>query len=330
MRPPEFWSRPEPSPIARLLWPAGWLFEAAGRLRRMVTRPRAAAVPVICVGNLSLGGAGKTPVAMSLARRLRAAGRRPHILTRGYGGRFRGPVRVAPAVHGTAEVGDESLLLAAEAPVWVAADRVAGARAAVAAGADVLVMDDGFQNPSPRKDLSLVVVDGGVGFGNGLVAPAGPLRESVRRGLARADAIVLLGPVAGPVMARVASAAAGRRILRADLRPAAEAADRLAGRRVLGFAGIGRPAKFFETLRDLGADLAGTRAFADHHPYTGRDIDRIAAAAAQLDARPVTTAKDWVRVPETRRAGIEVLTVRVDWENETDLDPLLRPVIDPP
>ncbi len=326
MRAPDFWNRPRPTPLARTLAPLGWLFDAAGRLRRAAVRPRPAGVPVICVGNLTLGGAGKTPVALSLADRLIAAGRRPHVLTRGYGGRLRGPARVCPATHGAADVGDEALLLAAVAPVWVAADRVAGARAATAAGADLLILDDGFQNPSLAKDLSLVVIDSGVGFGNRRVFPSGPLRETVGRGLARADAVVVLGPPEAPL---VDLDSFRRPVLRADLRPDSDESERLAGRRVLAFAGIGRPEKFFRTLRDLGADLAATRAFADHHPYSWNDLDDLRTAAAGLDARLATTEKDWVRLPERWRADIEVLTVRVDWGNETALDRLLEPLIDP-
>jgi tetraacyldisaccharide 4'-kinase len=191
MRAPEFWRRD--GALAHALAPLSWAWAAGARGRQAGARPEHAAAPVLCVGNLTVGGAGKTPTVLALLRRLRERGRKPHALSRGYGGRLKGPLRVA-AGHTAAQVGDEALLLAEAAPTWIARDRAAGARAAVAAGADVIVMDDGFQNPSLAKDLSLVVVDAAYGFGNGRLLPAGPLREPIARGLARADAVVLVLP----------------------------------------------------------------------------------------------------------------------------------------
>ncbi|MDX1542157.1 MAG: tetraacyldisaccharide 4'-kinase, partial [Geminicoccaceae bacterium] len=169
-----------------MLDPFGRLYGVAGRLRRRFVRPWRAPVPVLCIGNLTVGGTGKTPLTMTLARRVAARGRRPHILSRGYGGRAKGPLRVDPGTHEALAVGDEPLLLADVAPTWVARDRRLSARAAIAAGADVLIMDDGFQNPALHQDLSLVVVDGTIGFGNHRLLPAGPLREPVAEGLGRA------------------------------------------------------------------------------------------------------------------------------------------------
>ncbi len=317
MRAPEFWS--EDGVLPRLLSPLGAAFDMAGRLRHSVTRPVACSLPVICVGNLVTGGAGKTPVALSLARHLQAAGRTVHFLTRGYGGQATGPLRVDPTHQDAAKVGDEALLLAAAAPTWLARDRTAGARAAVRDGASVIVMDDGFQNPSLRKDLSFVVVDGGYGFGNGRVMPAGPLRETCARGLARADAVILLEKDRTGVAQRIG---ADLPLLQARLAPASGAPD-LAGQRVLAFAGIGRPEKFFATLRNLGAELAEARPFPDHHPYRPAEVDDLRARARALDALPITTEKDRLRLPGDLADTIAVLPIEVAWHDPDALDRLL-------
>jgi tetraacyldisaccharide 4'-kinase len=313
MRAPEFWAH-DALP-ARLLAPLGEAYGLAGRLRRRLVRPVRAGVPVICVGNLVAGGAGKTPVVMALAAHLIAAGRRPHLLTRGYGGRPPGPLRVDPARHDAATVGDEALLLAEVAPAWCACDRVAGARAAVAAGADLLIMDDGFQNPSLQQDLALLVVDGGFGFGNRRLLPAGPLRERIASGLARASAVVQLGDDEAGLDALLP----GRMPrLRAGLRAGPDAPD-LRGRRVVAFAGIGRPAKFFRSVVEAGALLVGRHAFADHHRYRRREVLALLAEAAAKEALCVTTAKDRVRVPADLRASITILPVTVSWQDPAAL-----------
>lgn len=323
MRAPDFWT--EDGALAALLAPLGAGYDLAGRLRRALVPPVSADIPVICVGNLVAGGAGKTPVVLALAAALAARGAVVHCLSRGYGGRAPGPRRVDAARDSAAEVGDEALLLARAAPSWVARDRAAGARAAAAAGARVLVMDDGFQNPALAKDLSLVVVDGAYGFGNRRVMPAGPLRETVARGLARADAVVLLGRDErnlGPTLG------ARLPLLTARLAPR-PGSESLAGRKVLAFAGIGRPAKFFATLADLGAKVVETRAFPDHHAYAPAEIESLRARAAALDACAVTTEKDAVRLPPELREGIEVLAVAVEWREPEALDALLDRVCAP-
>ena len=321
MRAPEFWRRN--GPIPALLSPLAWGFDAAGRARRALVRPRRVPVPVVCVGNLVVGGAGKTPVALSIGARLGNLGCTVHFLTRGYGGVARGPLRVDPGRHGAGEVGDEALLLAAAAPTWVARQRAAGAFAAAAAGAEVVVMDDGFQNPTLVKDLSLVVVDGEYGFGNERAMPAGPLREDVARGLRRADAVVLLGPDPGNLAGRLSRA--GPVLLRANLEPTPEC-RRFAGKPVVAFAGIGRPEKVFATLAGMGCRVLGRHAFPDHHRYSPDEIMKLVEEANERDATLVTTEKDFVRLSREAWPMVEVLSVRLAWADPEALDRLLAPL----
>ena len=321
---PLFWEKP-PGLLADLLLPIGSAWDAAGRLRRALSRSYRAPVPVLCVGNLVAGGAGKTPVALALSRWLRERGVPVHVVTRGYGGRLHGPLRVDPTRHDALAVGDEPLLLAACAPCWVARDRAAGVRAAVAAGAGAVLLDDGFQNPAVAKTLGLIVVDVAYRFGNGRVIPAGPLRENLRGGLARADAVVLLAAAGDASATEVMRAIDGLPVLRAVLAPAG--GERLTGSRLLAFAGIGRPEKFFATLRALGADLVGTRAFPDHHRFRIAELEELRREAERSDARLITTAKDIVRVPPALCAGIEVLEVEVRWLDPLALARLVEPVV---
>jgi len=295
---------------ARLLGPLGAVTRAV-TARRLARPGYRAPVPVICCGNVTLGGAGKTIVALDIAQRLTARGQRAHVLLRGYGGAARGPRRVRPG-DDSALVGDEALLLAEVAPTWVGADRAASARAAIEAGAEVLVLDDGLQNPTLCKDVSLLVVDGGSGFGNGRLFPAGPLRERVADGAARCRAAVLIGPDT----AGAASALPGLPVLRARLVPGPEATA-LAGRSVLAFAGIGRPEKFFATLSALGAKLAATRDFPDHHRYGQSELDALFAEAEKKGRAVVTTEKDWVRLPAPYAAQALALPVALRFDDET-------------
>ena len=304
--------------LSTLLQPLAWAYGAGAAARRSTARSWKASVPVICIGNLVAGGAGKTPVVLSLAARLAAHGRSPHILSRGYGGRLAGPIAVEPGRHDAAAVGDEPLLLAERAPCWVARDRVAGAKAAIAAGADLLLLDDGLQNPSLAKTLSLLVIDGSYGFGNGRVLPAGPWREPIAAGLARADVVVQMGADE----AGLAPLLAGKAVLRAQLR-AVNAAS-IAGAAVVAFAGIARPAKFFAMLEAAGARLIERRAFPDHHPYDAADLEALRRRRDGVPgARLVTTTKDWVRLAPEWRADVGVLEISVAWEDEAALDRLL-------
>ncbi len=312
---PEFWARR--GPLSTLLQPLAWGFAAAGAMRRLAATPWRAAVPVLCVGNLVAGGAGKTPVVMALAERLQRSGIRVHILGRGYGGSRRGPLRVDPARHGASEVGDEALLHAAVAPSWIARDRVAGASAAIAASAELLLLDDGLQNPHLAKDLALLVIDGAYGVGNGRVLPAGPLREPLARGLAQADAVLLMGEDEAGILPLCHD----RPVLRARLVP--EQSEAFRGRAVVAFAGIGRPAKFFAMLEGLGARVLARHAFADHHAYGEDELQRLRAEADSAGARLVTTGKDAARLSPAWRARVDVLPVAVAWSDEAALDRLL-------
>ncbi|MFM2130484.1 MAG: hypothetical protein RL477_2030 [Pseudomonadota bacterium] len=320
MKAPEFWREGGAWPL--LLAPAGFLYGLAGRAERAFTRPQKASVPVICIGNLTAGGNGKTPVAIAVAHVLAGAGRIPHFLTRGYGGSAAGPLRVDAKAHGPAEVGDEALLLALSEPTWVARDRVAGAKAAAAAGARTVVLDDGFQDPRLAKDVSLVVADGEAGFGNGRIIPAGPLREDVAGGLRRASALVIVGADRWGVAALAARFAPNLPVLTARPEPAPDAA-RLEATRVYGFAGIGIPEKFLATLREIGAEVAGFRAFDDHHPYTARDLALLRSEAAAKGARLVTTAKDAIRLPADARKEVDVVEVTARFADEAALAAVL-------
>ncbi|HUA76813.1 MAG TPA: tetraacyldisaccharide 4'-kinase [Acetobacteraceae bacterium] len=319
LRPPRFWSSGS-TVLPTLLCPLAAL--SARLTAARIARPGfAVPVPVICCGNATLGGAGKTTLALDLAHRLRAAGIAVHILARGYGGRARGPLLVRPE-HDAALIGDEALLLAQVAPTWIGADRAATARSAFAAGATALVMDDGLQNPTLKKTLSFIVIDGGGGFGNGRVFPAGPLREPIAAAAARAAAAILIGPDHHGTRALLPSALP---VLAARLVPGLEAAA-LAGRRVLAFAGIGRPEKFFATLEEAGAVLVARHAFPDHHSYREAELSRLLVGAARLNAMPVTTAKDHVRLPLPLRGRIALLTVTLAWDDPTALNALLSPL----
>ena len=325
MRAPDFWHAGRGGLLAGVLAPLSALYGVAAGSHRLFARPARMPVPVVCVGNIVAGGAGKTPTALAVARLLSARGLAPHFLTRGYGGRLSGPVRVDPDNHDAAAVGDEALLLARAAPTWLARDRAAGARAAAAAGADVIIMDDGHQNPHVAKDLSIIVVDGGFGFGNGRLLPAGPLREPVTTGLARADAVVVIGPDTSNVRQQLAGF--GRPVLAAELLPGM-AAYEIGERAVVAFAGIGRPGKFFETLEGIGCQLVGRHSFPDHYRYTPDDIMGLVEEAAGHRAELVTTEKDWVRRDADARAMARALPVQLEWQDPAAAEALLAPVAD--
>lgn len=287
-------------------------------------------IPVICIGNLVVGGAGKTPVALEVAELCRKLGRRPGFLSRGYGGSVEGPVIVSPALT-AADVGDEALLLAAQAPVVVAADRVSGAKLMSAIGIDAIVMDDGFQNPSLGKDLSIVVVDAERGIGNGLVFPAGPLRALLPAQMRLAHALVVLGDGEGGAPVR-AAARAGLPILRGRTEPIRRRA--LKQKPYLAFAGIAQPEKFFATLAAAGASIGSTVSFPDHHPFSETDCEMLLAEAARRQLSLITTAKDRARL--RGRAGVaarlaaatETLAIRIRFDEPKRLTALLSDALE--
>ncbi|MDF1847706.1 MAG: tetraacyldisaccharide 4'-kinase [Parvibaculaceae bacterium] len=335
MRSPSFWYPPaRPTLRDQLLrlamTPFAALYSAGAGMRHRMTVPERISVPVICIGNFTAGGAGKTPTAIAIAKRLETMGETPHFVSRGYGGQEAGPVCVDPERHSSADVGDEPLLLSKHSTTWVSQDRVAGALAAERAGASVIVLDDGFQNPALHKDLSLLVVDTGAGIGNGSVIPAGPLREPMEAAFKRTHGIVALGaePLSKDLVQRAKQAAVP--ICCATLQPSIDVGPNLTGTKFIAFAGIGRPEKFFSTLRELGVILAQTRSFPDHHSFSNKEAQDLLDLANREEASLITTEKDAARLRRADSAAgkklreqTEVLPVTALFSDLPGLDALL-------
>lgn len=328
MKPPHFWrggldpkSRAA-SPVTRaLLTPLAAVYAWLGARRIVKTKPYQPPVPVICIGNLTVGGAGKTPVAAAIRETLQSRNLRVGVLSRGYGGSQKGPLRVDTAAHEASDVGDEPLLLARSGEAWIARDRVAGVKAMAEAGLEVVILDDGHQNPTVAKALSLIVVDAGDPIGNGHVFPKGPLREPVATGLARAHAVIVMGDGEMPDVIT----SAGLPVIRGRLEP--RECPPLG--RLVAFAGIGRPDKFFDGLRAAGGDLVEDVPFPDHHAYKATDISYLKRLAAERDARLITTEKDHVRLSPSDREDILAFPVSATFDQQQTLDALLDNALKP-
>ncbi|MBV0892446.1 tetraacyldisaccharide 4'-kinase [Paracoccus sp. Z118] len=315
---PDFWFRRR-GPLATALRPLGAAY-ARATAKRLAQGPRErVAAKVICVGNLNAGGTGKTPTVIALLQKLEGRGLRVHVVSRGHGGTEKGPLRVDPMRHPAERVGDEPRLMAAFGPVWVADDRAAGARAAVAAGAQAVILDDGFQDPALAHDLSIVVADAAKGWGNGLCIPAGPLREPVAAGLSRADLVLTIGPpqTQQAFTARWPSLPVPR--LTGRLETLRMGMD-WKGLRALAFAGIGHPEKFFASLAAEGAEIVRAEALADHQPFSPRLLTRLETESKMLGAQLVTTEKDAARLPNAFRGKVLVLPVRLKIDDPAALD----------
>lgn len=309
MKTPSYWQ--SNSLISKLLSPIGWIYGFLTQARLKLKQPQKADIPVICIGNITAGGTGKTPVSISIAKMLTGEMYHPYFVTRGYGGKLQNII-VNNKKHSAAEVGDEPLLLSRQAPVVVNANRYQGALTALKDGADIIIMDDGFQNPSLYKDLSFLVFDGTYGIGNGKILPAGPLRETFSNGLKRADALIILGKDKHNLAQKSGLP---------TFYGYAEAAQtcNLDNPNVLAFAGIGHPQKFYHTLSQQGFNLLKTIDFPDHHFYTNAEIENILKQAQSLNAQIYTTSKDFVKIPHIYQKEINVLEISIVWEKPEEL-----------
>jgi tetraacyldisaccharide 4'-kinase len=317
MKAPTFWYK-QPGLTANLLAPLSLLWRLGGTVRRVMASPYRGQKPIICIGNIVAGGAGKTPAALAIAHALQQNGQVPVFVTLGYGGRLSGPLQVDPGLHTARDVGDEALLLACTAPVFIGRDRVAAIRQAEKHGSHI-ILDDGLQNPNVRPDIAFLVIDGGTALGNGYLIPAGPLRETLKEAMKRITAIILIGE-------NIEQKLAGRArcpILRASWQPNLPD-DFPRTQKFFAFAGIANPAKFYATCKTAGLTLTGTEDFPDHHFFTGREIARLRKKAKEQNARLLTTEKDWVRLPDDIRTQVTAFPVKLTFEEENVIKRLLN------
>lgn len=320
MRDPRFWQKD--GLVPKLLSPLSLLWRAGACVRAKTTTARHPGCPVFCVGNFTVGGAGKTPTSVALFDVLSALGRHPHFVSRGYGGSIAGPHRVDPDLDDASKVGDEPLLLAHHGPAWISRERFLGAEMARDAGADAIILDDGLQNPSLIKDCSFAVIDSNYGIGNGRVMPAGPMREPLISGLEKVHAIILIGDKTPDFITHLPASVP---ILRARIVPVN--GDRFAGKNVVAFAGIGRPQKFYDSLALVGARIVATQDFDDHHVFAPDELTALRITAAKLDAELVTTQKDLMRLPSDSRNGINSLDIRLVFEAPDQLSQIVKTVL---
>lgn len=312
MKTPKFWN--DKGIKSTLLLPIGWIYSCLTSIRIKISTPRSVDIPVICVGNLTAGGTGKTPVSIYLGKLLKSLGYNPFYLSRGYGGRLQN-VLVSP-IHNAKDVGDEPLLLAKHAPVMINANRYQGAVNAQKQGADIIIMDDGFQNPSLKKDISFIVVDGKIGFGNNRPIPSGPLRETLSAGIKRADALIILGNDDKNIKNLFTTLSFTGSVVPEEID--------LTNKNVVAFAGIGRPEKFYDSLKQRGANIIKTIDFPDHHYYTDEELQEIIKTAKSYNAEIYTTTKDLVKIPQYFHTEIKPLNIDIQWNNEDKLVSFIR------
>ena len=329
MQPPKFWKNtPEQAGFwPRILSPLSYIWSWATARRWMQGAHATVGIPVICVGNVNLGGTGKTPTVIATVMRLQAMGKTPHVVSKGYKGQLVGPVLVDEKIHTADDVGDEPLLLAAFAPTWVAKDRLSGALAAKAAGTDVIVLDDGLQNSALAKDLTILVVDAEMGFGNGHVMPSGPLREPIENAVDKADVLLTIGPKTDVHSAFIErwDQVQGLPYVSSTIMPLHTGME-WQDLHALAFAGIGRPEKFFRTLEELGVDIKATRSFDDHQKIPTALLARLEKEAWDLGAQLVTTEKDAVRLPKEWQQKVLTVPVRLELHETDQFDQALKAI----
>ena len=314
-RTPKFWKKE--CTLSKALVPLSWCYRKVSDWRYKRTKARKVSVPVICVGNLVMGGAGKTPTVIGLSKLFKKHGFNPHILSRGYGGYRKDAVQVKPDYHSYTQVGDESLLLAQTAPTWIGAKRVKSAKKAIRHGADIIIMDDGLQNPYLHQDLKILVIDTLQGVGNGRLFPAGPLREPIVNGIQKADCIITIGDAAkGEELLQTFSVDKNKTCLSAQLK-AINVHEQISGK-IMAFAGMGYPEKFLRTLKEIGCDVKDFMTYPDHHPYTITEIQQLLKKAKQLKVPLVTTEKDHVRIPVVYRSQILALPVEISFNQSIE------------
>ena len=319
MKHPDFWGKEQPDWRTKALLPASWLYHAGHQIRYASCRPKRAGVPVICVGNVTVGGTGKTPVSVYIADYLASQGINVHFLSRGYGGRQTfSPTLVDTDTHTAIDVGDEPLILARHHVTWVSPDRAAGAQMAAADGAELIVMDDGFQNPGLIKDLSILIFDGEFGIGNGALLPAGPLREPLSNAILRAHAAIIIGDDSKNLEATLATTLP---VFKANFVPIGNKGK--TGLPVVAFAGIGRPDKFFSSLGAAGYHVKAKRSFPDHHNYSNSDLNALRSESRKLGAKLITTEKDFLRLKKSERTDIEAFTVTLSWPGKDSFSAFL-------
>lgn len=324
---PAFWYRdPEttsPPLLEKILAPASWLYRAGFEIHQRSSTAQTSEIPIVCIGNLNAGGTGKTPTALALMQMIKtySLARNPFFLLRGYGGGQRGPLLVDPKIHDAWDTGDEALILAGKAPTIVSADRNLGAELALRKGADLILMDDGLQNPTIRKDIKIIVINGEMGFGNGRMIPAGPLREPLGRGLAGADAFILIGEDKRGVLSLLPR---DKPVIQAYLINEPQQAP-LPDKFYLAFAGLGYPEKFFTFLReDMGLNVVETVTFPDHYPYNSYDLETLRDKALRIGAELITTQKDYLRLPKHEGFTVHSVPVRMNFQDESGLAAFLQ------